>query len=169
MLTPFLLIFEICGTSAWPYAISFCSPIDTVGFCTEATGSIWMTGFEPATPCSQSRCSAKLSHIQIYSVRLMSSWFTMDTNPFAAEFLTPHTTSPASPKLSWGLWIYIPHQNSYKVKCCLATKRAVKWSWGNWTLLKPVQLPENKLGYPDLNWGMQESKSCALPLGDSPL
>lgn len=25
-----------------------------------------------------------------------------------------------------------------------------------------------ELEYPDSNWGMQESKSCALPLGDTP-
>ena len=28
---------------------------------------------------------------------------------------------------------------------------------------------ENQLGWMDLNHRMQESKSCALPLGDSPL
>lgn len=27
--------------------------------------TIWITGFEPATPCSQSRCATKLRHIQL--------------------------------------------------------------------------------------------------------
>lgn len=89
----------------------FLFTIDIVGFCTGSSGSslddrIWTCN--PLLP-KQVLCQIE-PHPDIH-VRLMDSWFTMDINPKVAEFLTLYTTNPASPRLSWGLWTYIPHQS----------------------------------------------------------
>lgn len=66
--TPFHIVWRIVWyVYHWPFDASFCSPLISLVSAQVQVGQVWMTGFEPATPCSQSRCSAKLSHIQVYT------------------------------------------------------------------------------------------------------